>query len=248
MPDKEFADVAAVVMAAGRGVRMKSDLPKVVHEIKGKPLICFVADTLKKLGIGKIVIIVGYKREIVIETLKDYDVEFAVQSEQLGTGHAVMMAEENLRDFRGDVLVLSGDVPLIQPGTIRNLIREHRDRQAVATVLTSEPPDPSGYGRVIRNMQGLVEKIVEHKDATEEERRVGEINTGTYVYQKEELYTALKMIDNNNVQGEYYLTDLMGIFLSQGKTTAACLAEDYREGLGINSKQQLLELIEAYNL
>ena len=241
MPDTNFANVAAVVMAAGKGVRMKSDLPKVVHEIKGKPLICYVADTLKKLGLGKIVIIVGYKQEIVKQALAGYDVEFAVQEQQLGTGHAVMMAEENLRDFEGDVLVLSGDVPLIQADTIKNMIKEHRDSNAVATVLTIEPPDPGGYGRVIRNMQGLVEKIVEHKDASDRDRLIGEINTGTYVYKKKELYTALKSIDNNNAQGEYYLTALMGIFLSQGKPAAAYKAEDYREGLGINSKQQLLE-------
>jgi len=247
MPDKH-KHVAAVVMAAGKGVRMKSDFPKVVHEINGKALICYVADTLKELGVDKAVIVVGYKKEIVRQTLRDYDVEFAVQEEQLGTGHAVMMAEENLRDFEGDILVLSGDVPLLRPDTLNNLLQEHYKRQAVATVLTSLPPDPGGYGRVKRNLQGLVEKIVEHKDATEEERQIGEINTGTFVFKKNELYSALKKIDNNNTQGEYYLTDLMEIFLAQDKPTAAYQAEDYREGLGINSKEQLLELIKAYNL
>jgi len=247
MPEKS-RKTAAVILAAGKGVRMKSDLPKVLHEIDGKPLICHVADKLKNFDIEKVVIVIGYKKELVIEAMDGYDVEFVVQEKQLGTGHAVMMAEDTLKDFSGDVMVLLGDVPFLSSETIQNLISEHVSRSAVATVLSSEPPDPTGYGRVIRNSDGLVEKIVEHKDTTDEEKLVGEINTGTFIFRKDELIPGLHLIDNNNIQAEYYLTDLMEIFLKQGKTTAAYKTDDFREALGINSKEQLEELRKAYNL
>ena len=247
MPD-QIKKTAAIVLAAGKGVRMKSDLPKVLHELNGRPMIQYLAETLEDLGLAKAVIVVGYKRHLVEEALADYDFDFAVQEKQLGTGHAVMMAEEALSNFDGDVLVLAGDVPFIRKETIKNLLDLHNKKNAVATVLTSEPPDPSGYGRVIRDSQDLVEKIVEHKDCSKEELQIGEINTGTFVFRKRELFENLKHIDNRNVQGEYYLTDLMEIFLRQGKRTAAFKTDDYREALGINSREQLEELAKAYNL
>ncbi len=239
---------AAIVLAAGMGKRMKSDLPKVLHELNGKPLVGWVADTLTGLDINRVVVVVGYKKEMVVDFLKDYDFKFVEQAEQLGTGHAVMMAEKELEDFQGEVIVLAGDVPMIRKETIQRLFDEHRNRGAVATVLTSEPPDPTGYGRVIRNSRGLVEKIVEHKDASEEELKAGEINTGTFVFNKKDLFEGLKKIDNKNVQGEYYLTDLMEIFLKEGKITAAYMTDDYREALGINSSEQLKEVARTYNL
>ncbi|HDS01292.1 MAG TPA: UDP-N-acetylglucosamine pyrophosphorylase [candidate division Zixibacteria bacterium] len=227
---------------------MKSDLPKVLHDLKGKPIIQYLAETLKDMGLAKVVVVVGYKRHLVEEALADYEYDFAVQEKQLGTGHAVMMAEEALSDFEGDVLVLAGDVPFIRKETIKNLLDLHNRKDAAATVLTSEPPDPTGYGRVIKKSQDFVEKIVEHKDCSGEELRIGEINTGTFVFRKRELFENLKHIDNSNAQGEYYLTDLMEIFLKQGKKTAAFKTDDYREALGINSREQLEELAKAYNL
>lgn len=239
---------AAIVLAAGKGVRMKSDLPKVLHDIDGRPLICYLADTLKQIDLERTIIVVGYKQELVKEKLRGFDFEFVEQLEQQGTGHAVMMAERALEGFSGNVLVLLGDVPFLRKKTILSLIREHIDRSAAATVLTSVPPDPSGYGRVVRDHDGLVHKIVEHKDTTEEERKITEINTGTMIFDKDELFKGLRLLDNKNVQGEYYLTDLMEILLSQGRITAAFRTDDYREALGINSKQQLEELKQAYNL
>lgn len=239
---------AAIILAAGKGVRMKSDLPKVLHEIKGRPMITYLAETLKQLDFDKVVAVVGYKKELVVEALKGYKLEFAVQAEQLGTGHAVMMAKDAMADFDGEAFVLAGDVPFLRKETIASLQKTHLETGAVATVLTSEPPDPSGYGRVIRDGAGLVEKIVEHKDCSPEELRVGEINTGTFVFDSRELFEGLKHIDNRNSQGEYYLTDLMEVFLKQGKRTAAYKTDDYREALGINSREQLDDLVKAYNL
>ncbi len=239
---------AAIVLAAGKGVRMKSDLPKVLQEIDSRPLISYLADTLKQIDLDRIIIVVGYKKELVEEKLQGFDFEFVEQVEQLGTGHAVMMAEKALAGFDGDVLVLLGDVPFLRKETILSLLREHTSRSATATILTSVPPDPSGYGRVLRNREGLVRKIVEHKDTTEDEKKITEINTGTMIFKKAELFKALKLLKNNNAQGEYYLTGLMEIFLRQGKITAAYQTDDYREALGINSKQQLEELKRAYNI
>ncbi|MBD3218793.1 MAG: NTP transferase domain-containing protein [candidate division Zixibacteria bacterium] len=227
---------------------MKSDLPKVLHDLKGKPIIKYLADTLKDMGLEKAVFVVGYKREMVEEALADYGYDFALQEQQLGTGHAVMMAEEALSGFEGNVIVLAGDVPFIRRETLESLIDLHEKKGAVATVLTSEPPDPSGYGRVVKNAQDFVEKIVEHKDCSEEELKIGEINTGMFVFRKRELFENLRHIDNSNAQGEYYLTDLMEIFLRQGKKTAAFKTDDYREALGINSREQLEDLAKAYNL
>jgi UDP-N-acetylglucosamine diphosphorylase/glucosamine-1-phosphate N-acetyltransferase len=240
--------IAAIILAAGKGVRMKSDLPKVLHELNGRPMIVYLAETLRKMNFDKVVAVVGYKKDLVIETLKDYDFDFAVQAKQLGTGHAVMMAEDSMRDFQGDVFVLAGDVPFLREKTIRNLHQTHLQNGAIATVLTSEPPDPSGYGRVIRDSNGLIKKIVEHKDCSPEELGIAEINTGTFVFDNRELFEGLKHIDNRNAQGEYYLTDLMEVFLKQGKKTAAYKTDDYREALGINSREQLRELARAYNL
>ncbi len=247
MSDK-IKNTAAIVLAAGKGVRMKSDLPKVLHDIKGKPIIKYLADTLKEMGLDKAVFVVGYKRHLVEDALADYGYDFAVQEKQLGTGHAVMMAEEALSGFEGNVIVLAGDVPFIRRETLESLIDLHEKKGAVATVLTSQPPDPSGYGRVVKNSQDFVEKIVEHKDCSDEELKIGEINTGTFVFRKRELFENLRHIDNSNAQGEYYLTDLMEIFLRQGKKTAAFKTDDYREALGINSREQLEDLAKAYNL
>ena len=235
---------AAVVLAAGMGKRMKSDLPKVLHQVAGKPIIRYVLDTLEELEIDRTVVVVGYQAERVIESLRDAKVIFAEQREQLGTGHAVMMAEPKLGDFSGDILVVAGDVPLLRAETVRRLVAEHGLRDAAATVLTARLPDPTGYGRIIRSGDGVILGIVEHKDATEEQRKIAEVNTGTFVFSKAPLFDSLRRIDNNNRQGEYYLTDVMRIILESGMITAGYCVKDHRETLGVNSAEELA-LVEA---
>jgi len=242
-------NIAVVVLAAGKGKRMKSDLPKVLHPILGRPLIEYLLDTLLDIEIGRIAVVIGYQADLVKKSLATYQgkIEFVLQEEQLGTGHAVMMAEPTLKDFDGDILVLAGDVPFLSRETIVNLVETHRKEKAAATVLSSKPPDPAGYGRIIRRgLTNLVEKIVEHKDATDDEKTVGEINTGTFCFQAGPLFEALKKIKNDNSQKEYYLTDVMEILRREGRKAAVYLTDDSDEGLGVNSVEQLADLEQRF--
>jgi len=238
--------LAAIVLAAGKGKRMKSDLPKVLHEVAGKPMVMRVIDTLRKLDVERVVVVIGHRADLVREKLADTGVEFVEQREQLGTAHAVGMAKESLADFDGNVIVLAGDVPLLRVESITELIEEHSKTNAAGTVLTAKLPDPTGYGRIVRDDNNMILKIVEHKDASEEERKIAEINTGTFVFSKKPLFEALGKVDNNNKQGEYYLTDVMQIFQDQGLSTAGSCVADYRETLGINSREQLEEIEIIY--
>ena len=233
--------LAAIVLAAGKGKRMKSDLPKVLHTLAGKPIVEYVLDTLVKLNVDRTIMVVGYQAQRVIDAVNRPDVVFVEQKKQLGTGHAVQMTESKLKDFSGDIVVLAGDVPLLKPETIRNLLDEHIEKAAVATVLTAVLPDPTGYGRIVRDKDAMILKIVEHKDTTKEEKNIAEINTGTFIFKKAPLFDALKKINNNNSQGEYYLTDVMQIFLDNGMLTAGYCAKDYRETIGINSSRDLAQ-------
>lgn len=234
--------LAIVIMAAGKGTRMKSDLPKVLHEANGKPLVAYVIEKSRALDPGKIVLIVGHQAELVQAATADFPVDYALQEPQLGTGHAVMQSEPLLKDFEGEVVILSGDAPLFTERTLRELIDFHRSRQAVATVLTAEMADPTGYGRIIRNGGGEeVLKIVEQKDATEAEKAVSEINSGVYVFNAAELFSALHSITNKNAQGEYYLTDVFGICFGKGKKVCAFKVADANEIRGINTPEQLRE-------
>ncbi|TNJ39098.1 UDP-N-acetylglucosamine pyrophosphorylase [Chlorobaculum thiosulfatiphilum] len=234
--------LSIVIMAAGKGTRMKSDLPKVLHEANGKPLVAYVIEKSRALDPGKIVLIVGHQAELVQAATADFPVDYALQEPQLGTGHAVMQSEPLLKDFEGEVVILSGDAPLFTERTLRELIDFHRSRQAVATVLTAEMADPTGYGRIIRNGGGEeVLKIVEQKDATEAEKAVSEINSGVYVFNAAELFSALHSITNKNAQGEYYLTDVFGICFGKGKKVCAFKVADPNEIRGINTPEQLRE-------
>jgi UDP-N-acetylglucosamine pyrophosphorylase len=234
--------IAAVIMAAGQGKRMNDpSRAKVMYEINGRPMIHYVADLALALGALRVVIIVGNQRQTVIDYLgKSHPaVVCAIQDPQLGTGHAVMQAEEALRSFSGHVLVLSGDVPLLTESTIQSLLTHHFETGAVATILTSNMSDPTGYGRIIRNPDGSVKRIVEHRDASEEERKIREINSGIYVFRKEKLSEGLKNITPNNSQKELYLTDVFGYFGQQQWTVSALIANDEREIQGINTIDQL---------
>lgn len=229
---------AAVIMAAGKGTRMKSKLPKVMHRLAGKPLIAHVYDTVQQLGIGKTILVLGHGKEQ-IESYFQGRAQGVFQAEQLGTGHAVLQALPELQGI-DNVLVLSGDQPLFRAETLAHLLEVHEREMAVATVLTARFPNPFGYGRIVRN-QGAFEKIVEEKDARPEERLLSEINTGTYVFQAEALTEALAQLTPQNAQGEYYLTGVFDVFQQRHAKVATALAEDPGEALGINSRVQLAE-------
>jgi UDP-N-acetylglucosamine diphosphorylase/glucosamine-1-phosphate N-acetyltransferase len=232
-------------MAAGKGTRMKDpSKAKVMYEVLGKPMIHYVLDVAYALKSNRVIVIAGYQRDAVMAYIKRSHptAEIAVQAEQLGTGHAIMQTREPLKHYDGDVAVLSGDVPLLTVQSMQRLIDHHRQTHAVATILTAEYADPAGYGRIIRNQDGSVKKIVEHKDATEEERQVKEINSGIYVFDREKLFDGLNNIHSNNAQKEYYLTDVFEHFWNHQWTVAALKAEHPEEIQGVNTLDQLREV------
>jgi bifunctional UDP-N-acetylglucosamine pyrophosphorylase/glucosamine-1-phosphate N-acetyltransferase len=235
-----MSDLLAVILAAGKGTRMKSALPKVLHEIGGKPMVQHVLDAAHIAGADKKVVVVGFGAECVEEALGN-QAEFVVQEEQLGTGHAVMQARDFLQDFDGTVMVLCGDTPLLRGETLKKLFVEHKTAGASATVLTAHMPNPTGYGRVIRDASGQVLKIVEQKDANGRELAVNEINTGIYCFERAALFEALQNTNCNNMQGEYYLTDVIGILATAHSKVWAVQVDDYQDTLGINSRMQLAE-------
>ena len=231
-------DVMAIIMAAGKGTRMKSKNSKLVQKIYGKEMVKRAVENAQKAGIKDIVTVVGYKKEQVMKVLGD-SVQYAVQEEMLGTGHAVMQAVKYLEGKKGKVLVLNGDVPILRPETINGLIEKSIDSKEAATLLTAIYDDPFGYGRIIRDEGGNVEGIVEEKDATDEQKEIAEINAGIYCFDIEALLDALKEIKPNNSQGEYYLTDVIEIIGKKGLKTGAVIVEDNTEILGVNDRMQL---------
>jgi len=233
--------VAAVVLAAGQGKRMKSDLAKVLHPMAGQPLLAHVLETLGELGVGRVVVIVGHQRDRVRAAFADAKIEWADQIEQRGTGHAVMMAAGALENFEGTLLVVCGDTPLLRPDTLHQLLESHRASGAAVTVLSMKLPDPTGYGRMVRDASGTFTEIVEHGDATPEQRAIREVNSGIYAYAYPELTAILSGLSAHNAQGEYYLTDTVALLRRAGRKVDAVCAPDYRELLGINTVEQLAE-------
>ena len=225
----------AIIMAAGKGTRMHSDLPKVLHKIMDEPMISLITSSLNKAGAERIVSIVGYGRDEVMKAMEGR-CEFAVQDPQLGTGHAVMQAKQ-LEGEDGDTLVVNGDGPCISPATYKSLYDALKD--ADMAVLTSIPEDARAYGRVIRREDGSVSRIVEYKDASEAERAVREVNMGSYAFDNRKMFEALKELKNNNAQNEYYITDLVAIFNAKGWKVAAVVAEDTEEVQGVNDNVEL---------
>ncbi len=236
--------LAAVVLAAGKGTRMKSKLPKVLHKLCGKPMLSYVIDSVIIAGVEKTVVVVGYGADLVAQEVKD-TAQVAFQAEQLGTAHALMQAAPFLKDFSGQLLVLCGDVPLIEARSLTKLVESHRAAGTVATVLTAEMEDPAGYGRVIRDGMGRVARIVEQKDASPEEKLVREVNTGIYCFETAGLFDALNKVTPANAQGEYYLTDIIGMYVRRGLPVGAVVLDDPREMTGINDRVQLAE-VERY--
>ncbi len=232
--------LAVVILAAGQGTRMKSEKPKVLHQLMGKTLIRHVLDAVLPLKPEKISVIVGYQGEEVRKELQDYPVSFADQKQQLGTGHALQQAQTDLAGFDGSVLVLCGDTPLLCTETLGNLVDCHLSAESEATVLTAELDNPTGYGRVIRSEDGeQILKIAEQKDLDPAEETIKEINSGTYLFQSPEVFSVLKQLNTDNQQGEFYLTDVVQIWTRTGKTVLPYKTDDYREVLGINDRVDL---------
>jgi bifunctional UDP-N-acetylglucosamine pyrophosphorylase / glucosamine-1-phosphate N-acetyltransferase len=230
----------AVILAAGQGTRMKSKLYKVLHPVCGKPMVQHVVDQINKLSIKDMVTVIGHGAEKVKAQLGE-ESKYALQEEQLGTAHAVMQAESILAGKEGVTIVVCGDTPLIKAETMESLFEHHQKFAAKATILTARIEDPTGYGRIIRDEEGIVEKIVEHKDASETERTVDEINTGTYCFDNVALFEALRNVSNENVQGEYYLPDVIEILKKQGEVVTAYVTDEFQETLGVNDRVALAE-------
>lgn len=229
---------AAIVLAAGAGTRMKSKKPKVAHEILGKPLVRWVVDAARAAGVSQVVTVVGHCREQVLP-LVEADTTPVVQLDQNGTAGAVLVCKDALAGFNGSLVVLTGDSPLITPATIDQLVATREQADAAAVVLTMRLENPFGYGRIIRDVNGQVERIVEQKDATPEEAAVTECNSGFYCFDARALFDALEQVGNDNAQGEFYLTDVLEICRNAGRAVLALTTDDATECLGVNSREQL---------
>ena len=232
----------AVVLAAGKGTRLRSDLAKVLHQVSGLPLIEHVIRSINRITATSTTLIVGHQADEVIRTLRNMgrlDVHLVRQVPQLGTGHALLQAESVLTGETGTVLLLSGDVPLLRPDTIRRLLDVHEAAAAAMTILTGSVADPSGYGRIARGPSGDVIRIVEDRDATAEQREITEINSGIYAFDLDGLFDALRKVGTANAQREYYLPDLVELFRAQGRTVASLAVDDPSEILGINTRAEL---------
>jgi bifunctional UDP-N-acetylglucosamine pyrophosphorylase/glucosamine-1-phosphate N-acetyltransferase len=228
---------AAIVLAAGEGTRMRSALPKVAHQILGVPLVRYVVDAARTAGVGRVVTVVGHGAEAVAALVGD--TEIAVQDEQLGTGHAVRCAEKTLDGFDGPVLVLAGDVPLLRPETLIQLVERFRESEAACVLLTARFPDPTGYGRIVRDDHDAVSGIIEQRDLSPEQLVTDECNAGVYCFDGRKLFSALDRITPHNAQGEYYLTDVVAILRADGFAVQALTLDDPDESHGINTRVQL---------
>lgn len=243
-----MTQIASVILAAGKGTRMKSHMPKVLHNVCGKPMLEYVIMAAQEAGGGRNVVVIGHEAEMVRESIGS-TVEWAYQAEQLGTGHAVMQAENLLVDFDGSILILCGDTPLITAATLTRLISSHRESGRAATVLTAIMEDPGGYGRIVRDPKtDSVLEIVEHKDASSEQLEIKEINTGMYCFEGKRLFAVLTKITPANAQGEYYLTDVLAVLRTEGEQVGVVTVDDPQECMGINDRIQLAEAEKALRL
>ncbi len=238
--------LAVVILAAGKGTRMRSPYPKVLHLLAGEPLLVHVLEAVLPLSPKEIFVVVGFKANLVEQCVRGYSVKTVFQEEQRGTGDAVKRVGPFLSGFTGDVLVLCGDTPLLTPSTLARLLELHRREAATVTILTARLFDPTGYGRIIRDEQGLVRKIVEEKDASEQERVIKEINSGTYLFRAPFLFEALNELRPENAQAEYYLTDVVELAVQAGERVAALAVEDANEILGVNSQRELARVETLY--
>lgn len=240
----------AIILAGGEGKRMGSDKPKTLCEVLGKPMLRWVIDAVKKAGIDDICIVKGYRAEYIDEYVStlDFPVQTVLQSERLGTGHAVMMAREYLEEKGGSVVILGGDAPFVDEKTISDSLKQHIDTQSFATVISAEVEDSTGYGRIVRDAEGNLKAIVEHKDASDEIRKIKEINSGAYWFDTEALLSVLDRITSDNKAKEYYLPDALKLIIADGKKAGAYVSENPDVVLGANDPKQLEELNQIATL
>ena len=231
--------LAVIILAAGKGTRMKSNLAKVLHPLAGAPLLSYSLQLARSLDPQRLVAVVGAQQELVQDRFRAPDLIFVLQKEQLGTGHAVACAGETMEDYAGGVLILCADVPLLTEGTVRRFLESHETQKATVSVLTTRLQDPRGYGRILRDPHGGLRGIIEEKDRQAEEREIHEINTGIYCVEADFLFSALSDLSKQNAQGEYYLTDIVAKACSQGEKTLAVLTENSQEVMGINTRVDL---------
>jgi bifunctional UDP-N-acetylglucosamine pyrophosphorylase/glucosamine-1-phosphate N-acetyltransferase len=241
MPAAEPArhHVTAVILAAGKGTRMGSDLAKVLHPLAGRPLVAHVLATCQRLGLGQSVVVVGWQREAVEAVVRPLGAECVLQDRQLGTGHAVLCASQAVR---GDtVIVLCGDCPMTTPELLGELLTRHRQAGAACTGVAARMPDPSGYGRMITDAQGRLVRIVEHKDATPEQRAITLVNSGIYAFDRAHLFRCLQQVRPANAQGEYYLTDVVAMLVAEGRPVGLVTTDDVASVLGVNTPGDLAQ-------
>ncbi|MBN2436877.1 MAG: NTP transferase domain-containing protein [Spirochaetes bacterium] len=236
----------AIVLAAGKGVRMNSSLPKVLHRINNKPLVQHVIDSLNKVNVELVCVVVGYKADDVQNAIGD-SVCYAFQKEQLGTGHAVLQAEPYFKDYSGLIIIACGDAPFVTAKSFKKLISVCSEEKCKAAVLTMICDDPYGYGRIIKDENDNVVGIVEEKDASDSIKQINEVNCGTYVVDSSLLFEGLKSVGTDNAQNEYYLPDIVKYITSKGYIVKSSVLSDNREGIGINSQKELEQAEKIYN-
>ncbi|QPJ66368.1 MAG: NTP transferase domain-containing protein [Candidatus Nitrohelix vancouverensis] len=235
-----LSNLAAIILAAGKGTRLKSPLAKVLQPLAGQPLLSYVLQAVRPLKPGATIAVIGYQAEQVREAFQgEADLQYVLQAEQLGTGHAAAQAKEVLQEFSGDLLILCGDMPFIRTETLQEMLSLRQSTKAACVMLSFIDPENQDFGRVVRGEDGSVDRIVEMRDATEQEKRVDELNAGVYCFEKELFFKALDKLDNQNAQNEYYLTDTIHLLKCEGLRVDSVLAKDTREVFGINSLDDL---------
>ena len=236
-------ELRVIILAAGKGTRMNSDLPKVLHKLKGKPLLDYVIDESELLNPKEIILVVGFKKDRVIKhTEKRINLKYATQIEQLGTGHAVLQTNELLKNRKGHILILYGDVPNIKASTLQPIIDDHISNNRDLTLITAEIDDPTGYGRIIRDKNDNLLKIIEEKDCNDIEKKIKEWNPGIYIFKIPEVFKILDDIKTNNASKEYYLTDAIGLAQQSNMQIKAIKIANSNEVVGVNTADQLEEL------
>ncbi len=234
---------AAIILAAGKSTRMVTDMPKVLHQVCGRPMLAYVLDACRAANIHRMCVVVGYRKDDVIETFKDEPgITWVEQAEQKGTGHAAMVCREALEDFDGNVVVIAGDMPLLRAETLELLLERHEKEHSAVTLATAVLENPAGYGRIIRDEFGNLQGIIEESDCTDEQRKIREINPSYYCFEKQRLFEAMDQVRPDNVKGEYYITDALKILVQAGRRAMAITAVAAEDAMGINSRQHLAEV------